>query len=139
MEFIDCREIENMPNDANKFSGRFILTFKNLWTPNELANLRYVAQGFKESYKTYMVHDTATMPAASFRQKISAVAVNALRVFSHDVTQAYLQSKEKVTRKIYIRPKREDFGIFGLDEEELLQLRRSLNGIFCGRRLEARD
>lgn len=89
-------------------SGRFILSLKNYGTPNEKAKVRFIAQGFLDRDKSYVVHDTSTLRAASIRIILSVAAIERFRIFLHDVTQAYLQSKYELSRKIYIRPKRED-------------------------------
>lgn len=50
-----------VPEDANVLGGRFILSLKNCDTPDEKAKVRYVAQGFDDHEKPYMVHDTSTL------------------------------------------------------------------------------
>lgn len=51
------------------------------------------------------------------------------RLFSHDVTQAYLQSKSNLTRKVFIRPKRKDMDVLGLRSGEIFELVWPLYGI----------
>lgn len=43
-------------------------------------------------------------------------------MFSHDVKQAYFQSDEDLTRKIYIAPKRKDLEFFKVSADEVLEL-----------------
>lgn len=90
--------------DANVMGGRFIYTLKNYGTPSEQAKERYVAQGFDDKEKPYIVHDTSTLRASSIRAILSVAGVSGFRIYSHDVTQAYLQSKYKMTRDVYIQP-----------------------------------
>lgn len=50
-------------------------------------------------------------------------------MFLHDVTQAYLQSKQNVTRKVYIKVKKADLDSFGMQSGTLLRLQKPLYGI----------
>lgn len=119
----------SVPKNANVMGGRFILTLKNYGTPEECAKVRYVAQGFRDRDKPYMVHDTSTLRISSIRLILSIAAVMQFRCFSHDVTQAYLQSKSHLTREVYIRPKERDKEILGVKDGELFKLIRPLYGL----------
>lgn len=109
-------KLTNVPTNANILGSRLVFTLRNHGTLNEQAKVRNVAHGFKNSDKSCMVHETITMRAFKMRKMISAEVVNLFRISSRDVTKAYSQSNEKMTRKFYICPKREDFDIFGLKE-----------------------
>lgn len=71
--------------------GRFILTLKNVGTPEEIAKAKYISQGYKDGRKQYFVYDTKMLRASSIRLILSVSAVMNFRLFSHNVTQAYLQ------------------------------------------------
>lgn len=51
------------------------------------------------------------------------------RLFSHDVTQAYLKSKSNLSCQVYIRPKENDKDVFGLQSGKLFELVRPLQGL----------
>lgn len=80
--------------------GRFILSLENYGAPNETKKGRFIAQGFSDHDKLYMVHSTSTLRAASIRIIVSIAAIKRFRIFSHNVTQAYLQCKYELLRKI---------------------------------------
>lgn len=128
----DIWEVVNksdIPLDATIVGGRFELTLKNYGTPTEKAKGRFNAQGFSDKDKSIVIHDTATLRAASIRLILSAASFHRFRLFSHDVTQAYLQSKYLLTRKIFIRIKDADLETFGLEKGQALYLKKPLYGI----------
>lgn len=125
----DVIDANVLGKNANILGGRFVYTLKNYGTPNEAAKARYVAQGFGDKDKPYIVHDTATLRASSVRIVLSTAATHDFKLFSHDVNQAYLQSKYKLTREVYIRPKKEDLHLFDLNDGQVLKLKMPLYGV----------
>lgn len=123
----------DIPKDGNIMGevgeGRFIHTSKNVGTSNETAKVRLVAQGFNDKNMAYMVHDTNTLQTASIRLVLSTEAAKQFRLFSNDVTQAYLQSKHSLTRMIYINVKNNDLKTFGIGVDQLLELNKPLYGL----------
>lgn len=119
----------NVPDNAIILGGRFVLTLKNHMTPAEVAKARYVAQGHNDPDKEFIVHDTIILRISSIRIILSCACLLLLRLFSHDVTQAYSQSKDKLTRKIYVKPKLKDLEIFGISDDELFELIFPLYGL----------
>ncbi|CDF36767.1 unnamed protein product [Chondrus crispus] len=73
--------------------------------------------------------DIATKSSNSTRIIVSVSAIKGFRLFSHDVRQAYLQSEEKLTRKVFLLPKRADLKYFGLCEEDILELLKPIYGM----------
>lgn len=55
-----------------------------------------------EMMKNIIQHDTSTMRAASTQIILSAAGVHGSPLCPHDVSQAYLKSKEKLSRPIFI-------------------------------------
>lgn len=95
-----------------------------------MAKIRFVAQGFHDKDKPFMVPNTSKLRSSSIRLILSAASIHKFLSFSHNVTQAYLQMKQKITRKIYIRIKKQDRESFGLEEDDLLKLNKQLYGLW---------
>ena len=89
----------------------------------------YIAQGHKDKQKPFIVHNITTLRQSSIKIIVSTAAVRNFRLFSHDVTQAYLQSDEEMSREIYLRPKVEDRKYFRVTGDVLLQILRALYGV----------
>lgn len=94
-----------------------------------MAKVRYLSQGFRYKYKPYMLHDVSTLRISSIGILLSVFSTLGFRDFSHDVTQAYLQSKYKLTRIIYIKPKPQGRVILGLRDGDIFELVRPLYGL----------
>lgn len=94
-----------VPKDASVLGGHFVLTLKSFGVPDEKAKARYVAQGYDDDDKPYIVHDSSTLRSMSIRLILSIAVLLSFRLLSHDVTQAYLQSRNKLTLKVVIGPK----------------------------------
>lgn len=90
--------------------------------PHEKAKVRFVTQGYKNNYNSYVFHDTSTLRASSIRLVLSVVAILHILLCSHDVTQAYLQSKYEPMRRIFIQPKLGEMKTFRVGNDEILEL-----------------
>ena len=106
---------------ANILGGRFVLALRNVSTENEQAKARFVAQGFANKEKDFLIHNVMSLRQSSVRVLLSFAANNGYRMYSHDVRQAYTQSAEPLTREIYLQPKRNDVHFFGIQEDEVLK------------------
>lgn len=91
--------------------------------------MSYVAHGYNDSDQPCIVHDTVMLQATSIFLILSTSCILNFHMFSHDVTQAYIQSRYKLCKKIYTKPKREDLVLFGLDEGQVLKLFKPFYGI----------
>lgn len=120
--------MRELPTDANIIGGRFVLTIKECGTHNATPKARYVGQGHKNREKEFLVHSTTNLRQRSIRVIVSFAAVRGYRIFSHDVKQAYLQSDEKLTRKIYVAPKKKDLQFSRISAEQVLDLQKLLYG-----------
>ena len=117
---------DSLPLRPNILGGQFVLSLKNVGTDCELPKARYVAQGHRVLDKPFMVHNITTLRQSSTRIIVSVAAIKSFRLFSHDMTQAYLQSDETLTRKVFLLPKRKDMGHFRISEKEIPQLLRPI-------------
>lgn len=68
-----------------------------------------------------MIHDESSLRSSSIRTISATVACLRFNIFSHDVTQAYLQSNYLMTRDVYINPKPSDSYLSDLKEGEVLK------------------
>jgi Reverse transcriptase (RNA-dependent DNA polymerase) len=93
----------DLPADANKMRGRFVLTIKHKGTNEEVLKARFVAQGFCDSEKSTLVHTAVLARQASTRVVVSLARAFGWDIHSHDVTQAYLQA-DNMHRAVYIKP-----------------------------------
>ncbi len=73
-----------------------------------------------------IVHSTQTVQTSSTRLLLSLASILGFRVWTADVTQAYLKSGKPLQREIFIRNPAEDFE---LKPEECLKLIRTLYGL----------
>ena len=92
------------------------------------AEARYVAQGHREKQKREMVHIVTSLRQSSTGLVISVAAVKGFRLFSHDVSQYYLQSDEELTWKLLLMPKKKDLQYFQIDTNEIHHLHKPIYG-----------
>jgi hypothetical protein len=114
-----------MPENPNIMGGRFVLTIKDSGTSKEIYKARNVVQGFRDKKKPSLVHDASTSKQQSTKLLIGLAANFGNRIFSTDVTQAYLQSAEPLMRDVYIKPSDE----CELNTNQVLKLLRPLYGL----------
>lgn len=119
----------DLPREANILSGRFVHALKHVGTPKEKGKSRYVVQGHRDKAKSFVVHNLSTLRQRSTKIIVSTSAVRGFRIFSHDVNQSYLQSKDKLSRPVYLAPREEDRAILGDAEGEVLRILKPLYGL----------
>jgi len=119
----------DVPPEASVIGGRFVYTLKHVGAPEEMAKARFVAQGHRDKAKWFVVHNLATLRQRSTRLLVSTAAIMRWRIFAHDITQAYLQSRDAFSRRLYLRPHPGDRHLFDISETEVLKLDLPLYGV----------
>lgn len=89
---------EEAPTNAKILVRRFDLVLKNFGTPNEKAQTRFITQDYCDQHKNDIVHDSSIIRPSSLGIILSTVADLSFNIFFHDVTQAYVLSKDKLTQ-----------------------------------------
>lgn len=118
-----------VPEGSTVFGGRFVDAFKKVGTEDEMPKSRLAGQGHRDWAKPFIVHSASAIWQSSKRLIVSTSAVLGFRLFLHNVDPAYLQSKHKLSRDIYLKLKKDDAALFGLAEDELLKVLLPLYGI----------
>lgn len=76
-----------------------------------------------------MVHKANTMRQSCTRIIKPVLAIKVFGTFSHDVTEAYLQSEDMLTRKLFLLPIRGYMIHFGISKDEILELLKLIYGM----------
>ena len=109
--------------------GRFANVLKNVSINNELAKARCITQGFSDYIKPFVVYNTPTLRQTSNKVLFSCAIILSMRICLIDITEAHLQSKDKLTREVYIQVKNEDKDLIKVGPHELLRLNKPLYGM----------
>lgn len=115
---------QSLPKNANVLSGTFVLTIKDEGTERETWKERFVVQGHTEKLKRSIVHDNSVVLKYFIKLLVGLSSLFCFRSFSTDVTQAYLQSNDKLQRDVYVRAPSE----LVLQSEKFLKLLKPLYG-----------
>ena len=76
-----------------------------------------------------MVHSITFLGQSSTGIIVSVSAIKLFRLSSHDVRQSYLKSEGKLSRTVYLLPKRADLKYFGVRDEDILGLLKPIYGM----------
>ena len=108
-------EVEDNPNIV---PSRYVLAIKHGQkdTPPKL-KARFVLGGHRDRDKNQIVHDSCTVRAESIRLLIAFASIFNLSLSTADWKQGYIQSKSKLLRKVFIRPRDMELG-----PQELIQV-----------------
>ncbi len=119
---------EEFPDD-DPLNGRFVLAIKDEGTDKEIWKARFVVLGHKDKLKKLMVHDINVSKQYTIKLIIALAAIFGFRIFSTDVIQSYLQSLEKLSRNVLVKPTKEIVKELNLKPNELLLLLKPLYGL----------
>lgn len=95
-------------------------------TPDETPSFRHFFQEYSDVHKQFIAHDLTALRPTFIRVILAIVATKNLRLFSHDVAQAYLHSKETLPYDFYLRPKVPDRRLFNFNDDEVSKLGKPL-------------
>lgn len=116
---------EDLDKSANVLGGRFLLTIKHKDTDKEMFKARFVVQGHLDREKAFLVHASTTASQQAIRLLVSLATIFGFRLWSEDMTLAYIQGAERILRKVYLKGKPE----FQLAPNQLLEILRPLYGL----------
>lgn len=94
-----------------------------------MTKARYVSEGYNDADKTKLVHNTKTIRPPSIQTILCIASIHVLESFSHDFTQANLQCRAKLKRRIFIRVKKDDLTTYGIRSDQFLELLKPLHGL----------
>lgn len=88
---IDLVQKWTVTHDANMFNGRFFLSPMATKSSNRMHKARFVVPRHHDKEKHMMVHNSSTIQPASVRLLVSVPAMSTSRLWSLDVTKAYVK------------------------------------------------
>jgi Reverse transcriptase (RNA-dependent DNA polymerase) len=117
----------SLPPLSNILGGRFVCTVNE---PSEACakpvyKARFVCQGHRDKERNVLVHNSTTIRQPSTRPIARVAGLFGVRIWSDDVSQAFLQSQEQMGRRLFVRPPRE----FGISDGSLSELLKPLYGL----------
>lgn len=90
----------SLPRNAKIAGERFVNALKNVGTNKEYAKARFVGPGFNDRMKPFIVYNTPTLRQTSII--VSSSVILGFNISLLEITQAYLQSKDELTRDVFI-------------------------------------
>jgi Reverse transcriptase (RNA-dependent DNA polymerase) len=115
-----------IPDGANVLGGRYVLSIKDTGTNREVWKSRYVIQGHRDQEKEIMVRSSTNIQQRSLRIVFALSGILGFKIWTQDVTQAYLQSAGTLARDVFINKPAPELG---LNSEQALKLLRPLYGL----------
>lgn len=85
---------------------------------------------YKDHDKPTLIHDTNTIRLSCIRIVLSVASILGMRLFCHDVTQAYLQSMENSPEESEFIRKSQKWRAFGLSADKLFEIHILLYGLW---------
>lgn len=92
---------KNVPNNAKILRKRFVLVIKRPGTSSEIFKARLVVQGHLDPLKGVILTEAPTLKNVSVRVIIATALAHDWTLFSRDVSQAFLRSKNSL-RDVYV-------------------------------------
>ena len=98
----------NLRGYATIVLSRFVLKIKNVGEKEELLKARLVIVAHVDPDKAQVVNEAPTLLKSSIRLIVAFAAAHSFKMWSRDVPQAFGQSKDASSRKVYIGAPRKD-------------------------------
>lgn len=121
---------EEVRSCANILASRIVVAIKEKGTDDEKYKAPFVVLGQPHIEKNILIRNTTTLKQSSVRMHVAIATIFGFRLWSQDVSQAYLQSAEKLMSEVYVRPYKRDAEIhFRLNENKLVRMLKPLYGL----------
>jgi hypothetical protein len=109
---------------ASVLSSRFLLSIKRADDGEEIYKARLVVGGHMDKSKNSLIHKSNSTAQTSIRMLLATALIFGFRLWSMDVTQAYLQSAKPLLRDVYLKP-----DVLQLSQDELIRRLKPLYGL----------
>lgn len=119
---------QEMTKGKKPLTGKMVLAIKALGEPEEKYKGRFVVRGFGDPAKQNMLHNSPNLRPESIRLLLALASILGFRVWTIDITQAFLQAAAENLRDIYLEGG-EHSAELDLSADEVLQLMRPLYGL----------
>ena len=120
----------DIPAGTRIFNSRFVDEIKNLGTEKAFEKSRLVVQAYNDVDKGLVLTQSPTIQRVSQRLMVClAATLNNTKLYTRDVTQAYVLSKSNLSRDFYIRPPKELIEMIGADRDCVLKVIKPLYGV----------
>ena len=119
------------PPGSVVLNSRFVLTIKKREGEDDVFKARLVILGHKDPDKGRIVNEAPTVTRSSVRLIVATAQIFNFKIWSRDVSQAFVQSKDKLKREVYVRfPRGQDvMKMLGADQDYLLKAKKPLYGL----------
>lgn len=96
---------EEVPRGSNVRFGHFGLVIGDPNTKEGRRKARFIDQGHRDRDKTYLVHSSPNLKMESVRLVFALASIMGFEIWTHDITQAYLQGSIEVMRDTFLDPR----------------------------------
>lgn len=122
---LECFCRYEVPDDANILNGRFVLEIKDEGSNKEIWKDIFIVQGHKDKMNNSLVQDISVARQYAIKRWVGIANILGFRLFSKDVTQAYIQSTEALNRDMLINTPKQ----FEIGPDELIKLLKPQYGL----------
>lgn len=95
---------EDIPHNPTILQSRFVLAIKNFSESDQYFKARLVILGHIDPDKPRIVNEAPTVLRSSIRMIVALAASFGFKLWSRDISQAFIQSDEPLHRTVFVRP-----------------------------------